>query len=233
MFKKIANIADKDTIETEFKIKYKFPKLYTQKSVIDGTSESTISIITSENLNNISFGIWGLLPSNYQDEWSDFQKVYNTLHVHKDELHTNLVIKNSFDIRHCAIIITGFYIYHLHNGNLYPYYVYQKNRKPFLVAGIYNTLDDGFITCSIVTSKATGIVQTIQNLCNSMPIIITNKDYKTWLNSKLTLNETNELLDNATSSELTAHPIAKEFFKNDISFESMLAPVYYNDIPIP
>lgn len=233
MFKKIANIAERNDIETEFGVKYKFPKLYVQRSVIDGTQESNISIITSENLNTISFGIWGLLPENYQDEWFDFQKVYNTLHIQKEELFVNSLIKEPFNVKRCAIIITGFYIYHLYEGSLYPYYVHHKDKKPFLVAGIYNILDDGFITCSMLISKSEGIVKKIQNLNNSMPVIIPTDNYRAWLQSDIGINEINDPFINSHSSSFTAHPIAKEFFKNEIDFESMLAPVNYTNIPMP
>ncbi|WP_027394629.1 SOS response-associated peptidase [Aquimarina latercula] len=233
MFKKIANEAEREVIEEEVGFNFKFPKLYSPRRVIDGSEESTISIITTENPDYISYGIWGLLPHDYKDEWNDFQKVYNTLQIHTEQLDTNQLFRDSFKNRRCVIIITGFFVYHLSNGSLYPYYVYQKNKKPFFIAGVYNTLDDGFITCSMLTSTSTGVVKAIQNLNSTMPIIISKKTLKNWLNTETEMTEIDHILRTSSSSELEAHTIAKEFFKNDISYESMLAPVYYKNIPTP
>ncbi len=233
MYKKISNIAEREFIEKELGIKYKFPRLYTPSSVIDGTQEAILSIITMDQRNHISYAIWGLLPNNYEGEWSDFQKALDTLNVSKENLNSNGIFEESYHKRRCLIIITGFFIYHLHNGSLYPYYVYLNAKKPFYMAGIYNILDDGFITCSMLMTKTTGIVDKIQNLSTTMPIFIPDDLRNSWLNSKTDMNEINHILNLPNTLELKAHPIAKEFFKNDITYESMLEPVYYEGIPLP
>ncbi|SEL95421.1 Putative SOS response-associated peptidase YedK [Aquimarina amphilecti] len=233
MYKKISNIAKRETIEDEFGIRYKFPRLYTPRSVIDGTEESTLSVITTDQPDHISYAIWGLLPTNYIDEWSDFQKVLSTLNVSQEQLHAKGIFQEPYHQRRCVIVATGFFIYHLHKGALYPYYVSQKNKKPFSIAGIYNTLDDGFITCSMIMTKASGIVNEIQNLNATMPIFIDSKYRNTWLDSKADLGEIDYILNLPNRLQFTAHPIAKEFFRNEISYSSMLEPANYKGIPIP
>ncbi|MFD2565120.1 SOS response-associated peptidase [Aquimarina rubra] len=233
MYKKISNIAERELIEKEVGVRYRFPKLHTPTPVLDGSEECTISIITMDNPHYISYGIWGILPSDYKEEWSDFQKVYNTLHLPKESLNSNGIFQEPYQQRRCIIIVTGFFVYHLYQGSFYPYYVYLKNKKPFYIAGIYNVLDDGFITCSMLMTRATGIVETIQNLNTSMPIIISKNSLNTWLNEETSTEELNHILDNSNTSELCAHPIAKEFFKNEISYDSMLSPVFYKGIPNP
>ncbi|MBQ0733380.1 SOS response-associated peptidase [Aquimarina celericrescens] len=233
MYKKISNIAERELIERELGISYKFPRLYTPNSVIDGTEEATLSVITMHNPNHISYAIWGLLPTNYEGEWSDFQKVLDTLNICKDNLNTNGIFKEPYLERRCVIIVTGFYIYHLYKGSLYPYYVYLDAKKPFYIAGIYNILNDGFITCSMIMTEASGIVGDIQNLNAKMPVFISESFNDTWLGKQTTIDEIDYILDNPENLNLKAHPIAKEFFKNDISYDSMLDPVYYEGIPIP
>ncbi len=233
VYTKISNIAEREMIERELGISYKFPRLYTPSSVIDGTEESTLSVITTDQPDHISYAIWGLLPANYEGEWSDFQKVLDTLNIYKGNLNSNGLFKESYRQRRCVIIVTGFYIYHLYNGSLYPYYVYSDSKKPFYIAGIYNVLNDGFITCSMIMTKASGIVGKIQNLNAKMPLFISESFNNTWLDRKAAATEIDYILDNPEDLDLQAHPIAKEFFKNDISYDSMLDPVYYEGIPIP
>ncbi len=233
MYKKISNIAERGLIEKELGIRYKFPRLYTPSSVIDGTQEATLSIITMDQPNRISYAIWGLLPNRYEGEWIDFQKVINTLNVPKENLNSNGIFEEPYQKRRCLIIATGFFIYHLYNGSLYPYYVYLNDNKPFYIAGVYNILDDGFITCSMLMTKAAGIVDEIQNLSTTMPIFIPDDLRNCWLDSKADMGEINHIINLPNALELKAHPIAKEFFKNDITYESMLEPVYYEGIPLP
>ncbi|WP_211074626.1 SOS response-associated peptidase family protein [Aquimarina sp. MMG016] len=233
MYKKISNIAERELIEKEFGISYKFPKLHSPSPILDGSEECTLSIITMDNPAFISYGIWGLLPKNYVDEWSDFQKIFNTLNISKEYLSKTRMFSEAYNQRRCIIIVTGFFIYHLHNGSFYPYYVYLSSKKPFYLGGIYNTLEDGFITCSIVTTKAKGIIKDIQNLNDTMPLLIAKESKKAWLDPDSEISEIDLLLNNPVDLDFCAHPIAKEFFKNDISYDSMLSPVYYKDIPIP
>ncbi len=232
MYRKISNIAERELMEKELGVPFKFPKLYSPNSVINGTDESTLSIITVENPDYISYAIWGLLPNNFVDEWMDFQNILNTLTVSKENLNSNGIFQEPYHKRRCLIIVTGFFTYHLYNGSLYPYYIYQANNKPFCIAGIYNTLEDGFITSSMLMTKATGIIKKIQNLNSDMPVLIPKTFYNTWLDNTADMNEIHHIINQHNLIELKAHPIAKEFFKNGISYETMLEPVEYKGIPL-
>ncbi|GGX04865.1 SOS response-associated peptidase [Aquimarina muelleri] len=230
MYNKVSNTAERKMIENEFGVTFKFPKLYKPSPVINGAEEATLSIITMENPDIISYGIWGILPNDYKDEWMDFQNVLSTLSVNKKNLNRDFLFKKPFRYRRCLIIVTGFFINHLHNGHLYPYYVYLNTKKPFCLAGVYNTLDDGFLTCSIVVTNTFGVINKIQNINSKMPVVVPKDLYKLWLNQDSTSEQLNDLIV-PSSLKFQAHPIAKEFFKNGISYESMLEPVYYKDIP--
>ncbi len=233
MIKQVSNTAEREYLEKNIGIPFKYPKLYTPNSVIDGNYESTISVITTDNPNHISFAIWGVLPPDYNDDWEDFQKVLSTLTVTKKQLSSDELFVPTLQQRRCLVIVTGFFIYHLHNGSLHPYYVYQETKKPFCLGGIYNTLSDGFITSSIIVTESHGIISKIQNLSNDMPLVIPEGFYNTWLDRNATKSEINNVLNHITLQKFKAHPIAKEFFKNKISYESMLDPVYYKNIPNP
>ena len=53
----------------------------------------------------------------------------------------------------------------------------------------------------------------------------------TWLSADLNENDIQNLLNSTPNFKLIAHPISKEFFKNNISYASMLGPVYYEAAP--
>ncbi|TXE10551.1 hypothetical protein ES711_01195 [Gelidibacter salicanalis] len=78
MFYKISNIANKDSIERKFQVSFQFPNLYEPKKLIEGLKESTVAVITNAEPDKVTYAIWGLLPENFEDNWSVFQDVFNT-----------------------------------------------------------------------------------------------------------------------------------------------------------
>lgn len=231
MRRKLSNTAERFVIERGLGRDFRFPKLYQSHTVINGSEETLLPVITIDRPDIIDFAIWGMLPSDYKDEWADFQNILETLTVPKEEILTSSFYKQPLLERRCLVVITGFFSYHLHEGVLYPYHIYVKKNSPFCVAGIYNILEDGFITCSIITRKVTDHLKDIQNVNGTMPLIVPRLSQNTWLNPELKKESIIDILDQNEEHVLKADPIAKELFNQNISFDSMLAPVHYNNVP--
>jgi len=231
MCKKISNMIDKDTVESTFKATFRYESLYRKQPVINGGVESSLSIITQENPREISFAIWGLLPSTYQDEWSYFQSVYHTLNCTIDELNNTPFFDTCLESQRCLVLVSGFFIYHLKNGVLHPYYVYHDQGLPISFGGVYTQLDDGFLTVALLMKESNDIVSKIQNIESTMPHIIEEKDRDDWL-SKLNSEElVHQQIQSKQNHHLKAHPVAREFFKNNITYNTILDPVDYENIP--
>ena len=231
MFYKLSNTADLQCVEEVFNTKFKYPSLYKKTMVINGLAEESLPIITSEENSVINYGIWGLMPEQYKDEWENFQNLDNTLDISLCDVNESDWIKNIFLNNHCLIIITGFFTSYLYDGEVYPYYVHLKDSKPFAVAGIFSKLKDGFISVSLLTSAISSKLATVHNLGKEFPIILESKDYYNWLNDDLDI----ENLDNRKYIEdsLEAYTISKDFFKNNIVYDTVLEPVNYKNLPIP
>ena len=229
---KLSNTAERELIERELKMTFKFPNLYQPEMIINGSEESLLTVITSNNSEILNYAIWGLLPKSYKEEWSDFQSVFNSLTVNRDEVVSSSLYKNSFYKSRCLIVVTGFLISHLYKGTIHPYIVYHKQEKPFCLAGVYTVLEDGFITCSLIMKESSHIVKRIQNLNSTMPVVLNKSQQKKWLSKNTPSHELLNLMDNVSEiKNFKAHPVAKEFIKNSISFDSMLEPVYYKGLP--
>ncbi|MBP2831701.1 SOS response-associated peptidase family protein [Aquimarina sp. U1-2] len=227
--RKLSNTAKIDLIESELGRKFEHPKLYRPNQLIDSRNEESLAIIMSDTPSKISFGIWGMLPDDFKSDWEDYQKVYSTLHVRYKNLGQNEIANHSTTIQNCLIIVTGFFIHHYKDGELYPYYVHAQ-QKPFCLAGIATTLDDGFITCAILVKEAYGIVDKIQNMNSLTPVIMDSVCYDDWLDPHITDDALKHLIHCGNDIHLLAHPIAKELFKKDIQYESMLDPVAYKSL---
>ena len=231
MFYKLSNAADKEQIEEDLNLKFKYPNLYTPSMVINGLDEATVPMVTMENKEEIDFAIWGLLSENYKEDWAFFQEANNTLNVQLEHLKNIDWIKPAFHYRRALILVTGFFCYLLKKGVIYPYYVSMTNDKPFYIGGIYNELEDGFLSCALITTKANSFITNFHNIDNQMPLVITDAVVETWLSENTELDALENIITNPPNAKLRANPVEKVFFKERIVYDSFLNPVHYKDIP--
>lgn len=227
MYFKISNTAEMKEIERDTNALFKYPNLYTPQIIISGLTEVSLPIITMDESKVISLGIWGLLPSSYTDDWELFQRLTNTLNIHANTLESDLWYRDSFINGRCIIPVTGFFTSVLRNGEVHPYFISAKKGSVLYLAGIYTTLEDGFITCSVLTGPLEEEVVPYQNLVNFMPIIIDHDDKEEWLSKSTELRRAKKILETPHFTELTIRPIAKNLFNQDISYDSMLLPYEY------
>ncbi|MGS2727030.1 SOS response-associated peptidase family protein [Psychroserpens sp. BH13MA-6] len=208
MFYRLSNTSDLKGIERELGVKFRFPNLYEPNAVINGLVESNLPIITMEDSQTIDFSIWGLLPEDYEESWDTFQDVTNTLNtnVHDQNLSDD-IYTNALDKRRCLIIVNGFFTTRLFKGKLHMHYVHLKNHSPFCLAGIYNKVVDGFITCSLLVTHATHKFDNIPNLGKLKPLIFKKKDYPIWLDRNHNLNDLKSLINHHDVYDFVYDPI--------------------------
>lgn len=200
MFYKISNIANREAIEKKFHVQFEFPNLYKPQGVIDGLNESTISVITIANPQKAVYAIWGLLPENFEDNWSVFQDVVNTLNVKFETLQLgNGLYSNLINDRRCIIIATGFFTTWLTNGTIERCHVHLPNYEPFAIAGVYNELSDGFITCSLVVTKISESFKDIPNISNLKPLVLNEDELERWFDTSSSMDQLKTLCDDHNS----------------------------------
>ncbi|MGO4920040.1 SOS response-associated peptidase [Maribacter spongiicola] len=214
-------------IERDANALFKYPNLYTPQVVISGLTEVSIPIITMNEPSAINLAIWGLLPSSFNEDWELFQKLTNTLTIPSQNVHANIWYHDSFIQRRCIIPVTGFFTSVLKKGEIYPYHISKKNGTILYLAGIYTTLEDGFITCSLLTGPLEKEIVNYQNLVDYMPAIIDRDNKNEWLSGSTDLERAKEILRPPHSTELEIRPIARNLFNQDISYDSMLSPYEY------
>lgn len=222
MFYKLSNTATRQVIEREFKKQYEYPNLFQSCPVINGLKESTLSIITAHKPSNIQFAIWGLLPEDFEDNWDVFQNVTNTLNVNLEQLNKNdPFYDDALNNRRCLIIVTGFFTSFLHNGTIQPYHIHLKNNQPFCIAGVYNRLNDGFLTSSILITKVRDSFSKIPNLSIYKPLVLKPELYRDWLDEDLSFSELENSIINRDSYEFESHPIDKSFYENSNTYNKI------------
>lgn len=233
MYYKVSNTATRSFIEDEFGVTFKYPRLHEPNAVINGMEEELLPVITEENPNMVDFAIWGMLPSTYTGDWDTFQQLENTLNTPLEQTIGNTLSFKGNHFKRCLVLVTGYFVSHLHQGELYPYYVHLSNKEPFMIGGIYTTIHDGFHTTSLLIGKGTnGISQEIHNLGEGSPLIITKEYANSWLENPIQYQDMDRIISHNQHQKFTAYPIAKEFYYRNIKFRSMLDPVFYETLPI-
>lgn len=209
MYQRLSNRATLSQIESEFNLPFLYPDIYAPCPVIDGSKESLLPVITDANEAYIQFGIWGILPENYDGSWKSFQKIEKTLHVSDSSLFENdSRLLPSREKHRCLIIISGFFTYRIEDGIAQPYYVHLPNHKPFSLAGIYTILNDGFITCSFLLTPAKNGFQNIPNKEKMMPLVIPGSIRNIWLNKRTPLGSIQTLTNAVDSPEFSYYPLS-------------------------
>lgn len=230
MFYKLSNTAEQKEIEKEFNVQFEFPKLYKTSVVINGLEESTLPIITMEQTDRVKYAIWGLLPQSLEDNWRIFQNLTNTLNINIDHLDfKDNLYAEAMDKRRCLVLTTGFFTSALYNGKMYPYHVYLTNHQPFAIAGVYNQLEDGFLTCSILIKKTKDSLKKIPNMLEYKPVIFDVQDRNQWLNGKFLFEDLQELVSSHTSLKYHSHPVSKEFYDNDVLYNTIVKSEAFNN----
>lgn len=231
MFYKLSNTCDLKTIENAFDANFRFPNLYESKTIISGTEESNLAIITSQNPKHIDYAIWGLLPEDYDDDWNRFQNVTNTLNTIVDDLNLNeeMYLK-PLEERRCLILVNGFFTSRIYNGKLRPFHVHLKDHKPFCVAGIYNKLNDGFLTCSLLILKHSSNLNNLPHLGSQRPLIFRKSDYDEWLSTDTSKSDLEELIRFHKTPNLTSHPIKEDFYENNSVYKDILESNNYRRV---
>ncbi|MFS4446540.1 SOS response-associated peptidase family protein [Maribacter sp. 2307UL18-2] len=206
----LASYVERVQIEDEFNATTKFPNIYTPTLEIHGAEESLLTVVSDENIEAIDYAIWGILPETWTDDWDVFQKATPTLHFSEHDLKSNLWYTEAYEKRRCLVIVSGYYTHFLSEGRLYPFYMCRKSGKPFCLAGIYNRLDDGFLTASILTAPADKQFLQIHNIGNEKPVYLPDSKRQLWLDSDTTLTQILEEPTKSTDEQLIVYPISSK-----------------------
>jgi putative SOS response-associated peptidase YedK len=66
--------------------------------------------------------------------------------------------RDAFRARRCLVIVDGFFEWKREGKAKQPFLIHRTDRKPFALAGIWDTGPDGSATCAVITGDAQGVV---------------------------------------------------------------------------
>lgn len=171
-------------IEAKFRIKIPHNEREIRNERIVGFNFPKVPVIRNENKNTLELLNWGLIPHWAKD--ATIRK--NTLNARIETLSEKPAFRDAVFNR-CLFVVNGFYEWQWldSNGKKKKQFLLSfLNEEPFAMAGIYAKWRNPISgseeqTCSIVTTKACGIMEEIHNSKKRMPIVLNEETQKEWL----------------------------------------------------
>lgn len=206
------------------KIPAKFPEdsEYNPYYHLNGFTYGKLQIISMDDPQTIQSATWGLIPDWAAHNPENFRQKSNTLNARSESIFEKASYKESAENKRCLILADGFFEPHHENGKAIPYFCYQPTTQYpdgdlFLIAGLYNEIDDGTITTTILTTEANAFFAEIHNKKKRMPLILEPHFIEDWLDNGMTNQEINEIIETGMDTkEFKAHPVSNNLYKRGI-----------------
>jgi putative SOS response-associated peptidase YedK len=181
-------------------------------------SQEVLVITQSDDLQDLSSFIWGLVPS-----WSKEPRGF--INARAETLEEKPSFSESFLKRRCLIPADGFYEWKRNGKTRQPYYFQMSDEAPFAFAGIWDEWrKDGvsIASCSIVTTAPNELLETIHD---RMPVILAPAVQEAWLRHGAAPAELRAILKPFPASGMKSHPVSQEVNYAQAEDERLVEPV--------
>ena len=148
---------------------------------------------------------WGLVPF-----WAKDPKIGNRLiNARAETVAEKPAFRTPFKKHRCLVLADGFYEWDKRGPQKVPYRVVLKDERPFAFAGICDYWKDKegkeLKTFSIITTDANDLIAKIHD---RMPVILSKKDEKVWLDPALDITEAIKMLHPYPAEEMKMYPVS-------------------------
>ena len=137
-------------------------------------------------------------------------KTFFNINAKKESLETYYFFKALCKNKRCLILMDGYYEWQDQGDYKQPFYIYDKNKVPMLVAGLYDKDQDGFHV-TLMTQKP---LDDIQHIHHRMPVMLSSSDAIKYLKDGT--------LDIDTHIELTYHEVTSKVNQTKVDDASLI-----------
>lgn len=153
---------------------YPVPDEYELEPSYNVAPTQTMPVVTEDGIQLMR---WGLIP-----KWAKDEKIgYRLINARSETIFDKPIWKSVITKRRCLVPANGFYEWQKREDGKQPYYIYVKDQKLFMFAGVWETwLHDNreWSTYSILTTVPN---KEMSELHDRMPVILHADDHAQWL----------------------------------------------------
>ena len=148
---------------------------------------------------------WGLVPF-----WAKDPKIGNRLiNARAETIAEKPAFRTPFKKHRCLVLADGFYEWGKKGARRVPYRIVMKDEHPFALAGICDYWKDNkgneLKSFSIITTDANPLISKIHD---RMPVILSRKDEKIWLEPDLDIFQALKMLRPYPAGEMMMYPVS-------------------------
>ena len=211
--------AERKIITEEFYVREFIDEVITSYNVAPGQNAG---IIINRGNNVYVQYRWGLVPS-----WAKDPQIGNKMiNARAETVAQKPSFKSAFRNRRCLVPVDGFYEWKRTGGYKIPYFIHHRSKKPFSLAGLWETWKDPegspVSTFTIITTDANAALHPIHE---RMPVVIPTEKRVFWLDSAADIQSLQILLVPFNSSELLFHEVSRLVNSPDNNSPQCIVPV--------
>ncbi len=185
---------------------YSFPEKFSPRFNIAPTQP--VLAIPNDDKFKADFFVWGLIPM-----WAKDPSIGSRLiNARGETLAEKPSFRGGYKYKRCLIPADGFYEWKAfgEKKSKTPYFIHRKDRKPFAMAGLWDTWEspDGssIKTCTIITTQPNELMGLIHD---RMPVILHSRDYAKWLDpAPQTPENLQPLIKPFPADDMSAYPVS-------------------------
>jgi putative SOS response-associated peptidase YedK len=204
---------------------------------VSGFSHPHLPVLSQQNSGTFESMQWGLIPSWATTEEKAWELSNMALNAKAETIFEKQMFRNCIIRKRCILPVDGFYEWREVAQRKYPYYIYPKDETLFTFGCIYDTwINPGtgeiINSFSIITTEANGVMSMIHNSKKRMPLILSDSDWKKWIDTATTQKELKELLKPSANEILAYRTISKDISNKgmDTNYPEIQTEVSYPEI---
>ncbi len=145
---------------------------------------------------------WGITPVWLKQEKGRRDGLIN---IREENLKEKPTFKKDLNERRCLVIADGFYEWKKTKLGKIPYRFILKDKKPFAMAGLWEE-HDGLKQFAIITTIPNKLASKVHN---RMPVILSKKEDRIWLQDGLDFNKALNILNPYADKEMLLYEVSK------------------------
>lgn len=157
----------------------------------------------SETGLNAAHARWWFVPHWHKGEVANWKAT--TFNARIEGAASKPSFRSAWNSGRCLIPASGYFEWTGEKGKKTPWFISPQSNLPvFFFAGLYSRLNDGMMTCSVLTRSA---LSDIQHIHPRTPVMLSSDELLPWLDHSASDDEVIDNFGTSWDGRMTYHPV--------------------------